>query len=247
MNLWNEILSSAGDGGLHATLIDPATTGPEAAGELAAMVEAAGTDLFLFGGSTGVTREGIEATVEAVAEASDKPRLLFPSSSAQMARGLDGILFTLTLNSTLPACIVGEQAKGAEPVVQAGLPTITTAYLIVEPGMTVGRVTEADLLTRDEAGIQRARAYAYLARVLGLDAIYLEAGSGAGEPVPSAMVEAAVASGVPVIQGGGIRTPEQAQAALDAGAKVIVTGTVAERGDHKALEAIIHQVRRSRG
>jgi len=59
--------------------------------------------------------------------------------------------------------------------------------------------------------------------------VYLEAGSGAKEPIPPKIVEAVSKYlDIPVIVGGGIRTPEAANAAKMAGASAIVTGTLVE-------------------
>ena len=59
--------------------------------------------------------------------------------------------------------------------------------------------------------------------------IYLEAGSGAKEPVPKSLIEAVNRKiNIPIIVGGGINTPDLARSAVDAGASIIVTGTVIE-------------------
>jgi len=73
----------------------------------------------------------------------------------------------------------------------------------------------------------------------------LEAGSGAPEPVPDRLIRAVhEAIGIPLIVGGGIRTPEAASAVSRAGADVVVTGTIVEvarEGD--ALQRIIEAVK----
>lgn len=242
MSLLDELIDQRG-GPIHATLLDPASTSPAEAAKLAERVARAGTDLLLLGGSTGVTAEATQATVDAVHEASDRPVVLFPSSSTQLAGGLDGILYTLTFNSTLQPCIIEEQAKGVGPVMASGIEVITTAYVIVDPGMTVGRVTQADLVTRDQAGADRVRRYGELARVLAMDAIYLEAGSGAPDPVPANLIDGADVPGLRLIVGGGIRTPDQARAAVEAGADVVVTGTLVEEGKIDAVSAVIAAMR----
>jgi putative glycerol-1-phosphate prenyltransferase len=60
--------------------------------------------------------------------------------------------------------------------------------------------------------------------------MYLDGGSGAARPVSEEMI-AAVRNAVscPLIVGGGIRTPEQARAAWDAGADLVVVGTLWEK------------------
>lgn len=241
--LWQRLLADAGERTLHATLLDPATTPPGEAAKLAEWLAEVGTDLLLVGGSTGVTAELVQETVEALKGASRVPVVLFPSSHKQVATGLDGVLYTITFNSERQELIIEEPSRGARLIGPSGIEPITTAYVIVEPGMTVGRVAQARLVSRDEEGASRIARYAHLARVLHFDAVYLEAGSGAPEPVPPELIEAAAAAGVPVIAGGGIRTPDAALAAAHAGARVVVTGTILENGDHAGLEAIVAALR----
>jgi phosphoglycerol geranylgeranyltransferase len=71
--------------------------------------------------------------------------------------------------------------------------------------------------------------------------VYLEAGSGVGNPVPADMVRVVKAiTGLPLIVGGGIRTGEQVKDIVKAGASVIVTGNVLEenKGKHKITELV---------
>lgn len=244
MTAWSDLTQDAHTRPLHATLIDPDSTPGEQAAPIAEAASQAGTDLFLLGGSTDVSKSDVAACVEAIREVSQLPVYLFPSGSDQFAPGLDGLLFTIPVNSQEPELIVEEQARGAAPVLNSELEAISTAYVIVEPGMTVGKVARADLVTRDIDGAQRAARYAALAEVLGLDAVYLEAGSGAPTPVPEDLIGAAAEREVTLIVGGGIRTPEQAAEAARAGADLIVTGTLAEDGELEALEALIERLRK---
>src|SRR5438046_3673453 len=86
------------------------------------------------------------------------------------------------LNSRDPRLIIGEQRLAA-PVVRAwGLETIPMAYLVVEPGMRAGEVGDAELISRKNPTV--AVQYALAAQLLGMKLVYLEAGSGAPEPVP---------------------------------------------------------------
>ena len=65
--------------------------------------------------------------------------------------------------------------------------------------------------------------------MLGMKMIYLEAGSGAEKVVPTNMIKAVKKSvDIPLIVGGGICTPEQAQKSCQAGADLIVVGNVLE-------------------
>jgi phosphoglycerol geranylgeranyltransferase len=65
--------------------------------------------------------------------------------------------------------------------------------------------------------------------------VYLEAGSGAIQPVPIEMISAVrKAIDIPLIVGGGIRDEKSALSALGAGANVIVTGTLIETSSNVA-------------
>lgn len=223
----------------HATLLDPASSSREEVSRIAKAADGAGSDVFLVGGSTDVTGGLVGEALRGIREVSDRPVLLFPSGAGQFVRGLDGLLFTVPFNSRRQGLIIEEQARGAGPLLEGGVETVNTAYVIVEPGMTVGRVADAALVTRDEEGASRVERYAALARVLRFDALYLEAGSGAGRPVPAGLVEAASGRGVSVIVGGGVRSGEEAVGLARAGADVVVTGTLAEDGDLEGLRELV--------
>jgi phosphoglycerol geranylgeranyltransferase len=116
-------------------------------------------------------------------------------------------------------------------------------YIIVAPGMKVGEVGEADVIPRDQPKL--AASYALAAQYLGMDYVYLEAGSGAPQPVPEEMIKAVRAAiTIPLLVGGGIRDAESAARAKDAGANIVVTGTVVENGNYTGrLESIIKALR----
>ncbi len=225
------------------TLLDPDKQSAEEAGSLASAAAKAGTDAIMIGGSTGVTQDKVDATVLAIKTAAQVPTILFPASAANLSRHADALYFMSLLNSRDPRLIVGEQRRAAPIVKRWGLETIPMAYLVVEPGMRAGEVGRAEPIPRSEPEL--AVEYALAAQLLGMKLVYLEAGSGAPEPVPSAMIHAVrEALDIPLIVGGGIRTPEAAAAVARAGADIVVTGTVVERSkDGDALRRIIQAVK----
>ncbi|MCI4346227.1 MAG: HisA/HisF-related TIM barrel protein, partial [Thermoplasmata archaeon] len=83
----------------------------------------------------------------------------------------------------------------------------------------------------------------------GMSFVYLEAGSGAPEPVPPPIIRAVRSVlTVPLIVGGGIRTGADARGALDAGAQLLVTGSVTEEeGVGSGFRDILTEVRKDRG
>ena len=69
---------------------------------------------------------------------------------------------------------------GAPLVIRYNLEPLPMAYIIVEPGGTVGWVGDARIIPRKKPEI--AAAYALAAKYLGMRMVYLEAGSGAETP-----------------------------------------------------------------
>ncbi len=225
------------------TLLDPDKQSAEEAATLAAEAGSAGTDAIMVGGSTGVTQDKVDGTVLAIKQAVKVPVILFPASAANLSPHADALFFMSLLNSRDPRLIVGEQRLAA-PIVKAwGLETIPMAYLVIEPGMRAGEVGDAELISRTNPFV--AVQYGLAAQMMGMKLLYLEAGSGAPEPVPAKMVRAVrEAVDIPVAVGGGIRTPEAAKALARAGADVLITGTIVEvarEGD--ALRRIIEAVK----
>jgi phosphoglycerol geranylgeranyltransferase len=228
---------------MHMTLIDPAKQHVDKAAEIAAAAEKLGTDAIMIGGSTDVTQENLDATALAIKRAVKIPVIYFPSGAHAISPHTDAIYFMSMLNSRNIKMVIGEQVTGAPIVAKLNLETIAMGYVIVEPGMKVGEVGEAELVKRDDA--RTAVAYGLAAQFMGMDLIYFEAGSGAPEPVPEEMVTAVKSKvSIPVIVGGGIRSAEQAAMLRRAGADVIVTGTLVEGSAFtKCLEDVIRAVK----
>jgi len=134
------------------------------------------------------------------------------------------------LNSESRQFLVGEQIASARWVKKIGLEPLSMAYLVVEPGMAAGRVGQAQPLPRDDPDLVVSHALA--GQYLGMSYIYLEAGSGASQPVPSEIIRA-VRDEIDVFQivGGGIKTPEAALEVVNAGADIVVTGTLVETSE----------------
>jgi putative glycerol-1-phosphate prenyltransferase len=66
--------------------------------------------------------------------------------------------------------------------------------------------------------------------MLGLKVIYMDAGSGAKNAIPTAMIQqVAKHIQIPLIVGGGITTPEKAIENCKAGADIIVIGNAIEK------------------
>ncbi len=239
MNVLNYIKSTTKKRGMHFSLMDPdqKKSGLKEAGETAAKLGKMGTDVILVGGSTNIKPEFLDDFVLTVKKNFKGPVILFPGGLDGVTKYADAILLMSLVNSRNPYWITGVQSKAAPYIKQTGVEAIPMAYLIIEPGMKVGEIGEADLIKREDS--KRTGGYAAAAELSGFALIYLEAGSGAPQHVPIAMVESARKNAkIPLIVGGGIRKAEDAKKILQAGADIIVTGTVIEDDVHKVKDII---------
>ena len=241
MTVLETLRARLAEGKVHLSLLDPDKLTPTEAGEVAFRAQLAGSDGIMVGGSTGVTAEKTDAAVKAIKARVRLPVILFPAGAHALSRHADAVYFMSMLNSQDVRMIVGEQKRAARAIQEWGLETIPMGYLIVEPGMRVGEVGHAKPIPRDD--VEEAVRFALTAQFLGMQLVYLEAGSGAPEPVPPKMIAAVKRElKIPLVVGGGIRTPEAARATAMAGADIVVTGTVIER-DQASLQAIVDAVK----
>lgn len=215
---------------LHFTLLDPGKTSPEELINLAKQTAEAGTDGFLVGGSTDLSLEKVDSAVDVIKEITHLPVILFPTHASSVSGRADAIFFMSLLNSESRQFLIGEQIASARWVKKIGLEPLSMAYLVVEPGMAAGRVGQAQPLPRDNPDLVVSHALA--GQYLGMSYIYLEAGSGASQPVPSEIIRA-VRDEIDVFQivGGGIKTPKAALEVVKAGADIVVTGTLVETSE----------------
>jgi phosphoglycerol geranylgeranyltransferase len=204
----------------------------------------AGADAILVGGSLNVLPYDIDAQIKELREVGvNVPFIIFPGGLNNIARSADAILFMTLMNSLDPYWIMGAQIVAAPLIRKLGLEPIPTAYLIYGYGGAAGHVGRA--LPVPWQLPYMVAAYAMASEMLGTRLFYLEAGSGAPNPVPREAVEAARRSleHSLLVVGGGIRSPDHARSVTEAGADAIVIGTIVEK-DPKQAENIISQVKR---
>ena len=245
MTITNDIYEQLSEGPLHFALLDPDKQKPEVAGQIAKKAQDAGSNAIMVGGSTLLSQKQVDDTVKAIKQESTLPIILFPSGAQFLSPYADAVFFMSLLNSRNLDYVIREHVKGAHFVTQSGIEPISMGYVIVEPGMTAGRMGEVDLVKHDD--IESAVGYALSAQYLGMSIFYLEAGSGAPDPVPNEMIKAVKKNiDIPLCVGGGIRSVEIAKEKALAGADIIVTGTALEQESDvkQAIGAIIHELKR---
>ncbi len=232
MKVQQYIEQKLSQGAVHITLIDPSRQVPEAAGRLAETAQEVGSDLIFVGGSSGVTQRTLSETAEVVKEKASIPVLFFPTGTDSISLNLDAFLFLSLLNSRNSQFISGTQSRVSSVLKRLEVEVLSIGYILVEPGMKLGEIGEADLVARDN--FFQAIGYALTAQYMGMSYVYLEAGNGAAQPVPAGMIRAVKRElTVPLIVGGGIRTAIDARRVRQAGADIVVTGTVIETAGYR--------------
>ena len=153
------------------------------------------------------------------------PIILFPGNSSQFTPEADAILYLSLLSGNNPEYLVGQQVKSARAIYESHMDFVPTAYVLIDGGIETStmRVTQTNPL--DPNDIDKIIDTCLAAEMMGKKLIYLEAGSGAKNPVkPEIIREVKSRISVPLIVGGGIRTPEAMNDAFSAGADIVVIG-----------------------
>ena len=180
--------------------------------------------LFIFVGGSQL-KESIHITVERIKRLTSGPVVMFPGDVSQFAENVDALLF-LTLASGRNAKYLIEQHINAAPLIKkTGVETIPTGYILIDGGKltAVERVSHTTPYSAEDVNLIANTALA--CQLLGHKMVYLEAGSGANHPVPQNVIRTIRTTiDIPLIVGGGIKTPEMMQCAFEAGADLVVVG-----------------------
>lgn len=236
MSTYQSLLStSKSKGAAYLVLIDPDKSDEKHLPAFVEQAAASGADAFLVGGSL-IVDDSFEKCITTIKRHTKLPVIIFPGGVMQISPSADAILFLSLLSGRNPEYLIGNQVLGAPKIKKIGLEAISTAYLLVESGRSTSAefMSNTRPLPRHKPDI--AVAHALAAEMLGFKLIYLEAGSGALQSVPEEIILAVSRHcSVPLIVGGGITSPEEAQKKVNAGASFIVTGNVLEKNGNAAL------------
>lgn len=212
-----------------ALLIDPDNLDEASCLNLLSLSETHQVDFFFVGGSL-ITTDNQAAIIRLIKENSTIPVILFPSNSLHIDKQADGILLLSLISGRNPDFLIGQHVLSAPILKASALQVYPTGYILVESGRqtTASYMSGTTPIPHDKPAIAACTAMA--GELLGLRYIYLDGGSGALHPVSADMIRTVRQSvEAPIIVGGGIDTAEKAQAALEAGADVIVVGNHIEK------------------
>lgn len=238
-------LKDAGDYGF-AVLIDPDDLTAEDVVEIAQRCEKAQVDFVFLGGSL-VISEHIEMCIQEFKKWSQIPLVLFPGNANQVVKGADALLYLSLVSGRNPDLLIGQHVVSAPAVKRSGLEVISTGYMLIDGGKptTASYMSFTQPIPHNKPDIALCTAWA--AELQGKHIIYMDAGSGALQPIDQKMIETVSKNiQIPLIVGGGIRTPELAVQACKAGAQVIVVGNAIEK-DSSLIDAISTAIKGLKG
>ena len=219
-----------------AVLIDPDNQTENSLMGLSEKINNCKVDLILVGGSL-LLDNHFEKTLSLLRKNTSAPIVLFPGNNYQVSSQADAILLLSLISGRNPEYLIGQHVVAAPLIRESGLEIIPTGYMLIDGGRvsTTSYMTQTVPIPFDKPDIAVATAMA--GEMLGLQSIYLEAGSGAHKSISTELLRAVKSNvSIPIITGGGIRTPEQAEALAEAGSSMIVVGNILEKEPELLME-----------
>ena len=227
-----------------AVLVDPDKTNLSQLDTLLALGEQANIDYWFVGGSL-VISDQLDELVQHIKKNSSIPVILFPGSPSQVTRHADALLYLSLISGRNPELLIGQHVLSAPFVKQSGLEILSTGYIVIDGGAptTVSYISNASPIPADKDDIALCTALA--GEMLGMKLIYMDAGSGAKQAITPSMIKRVSSQiTIPLIVGGGIKTPEKAIENCRAGADLIVVGNAIEK-DSKLLSEMSAAIKSS--
>ena len=194
------------------------------------------TDFILAGGS--LTFNNIDNLIDGIKEQCSIPVILFPGNLLQLTHKADAILLLSLISGRNPELLIGNHVVAAPFLKDVREKLIPVGYILISCGSktSVEYISQTEAIPSDKPEIAVATALA--GEMLGLDMIYLEAGSGASCPVPYEIISAVRENiSVPIAVGGGIKEKNQISGIFNAGADIIILGNGCEKKPELLVDA----------
>ena len=210
-----------------AILIDPGKYGVDCLVNLLQIMQQKPPHYILVGGST--TSSSMDETINLIRQYLDVPVILFPGNASQFTPKADALMYLSLISGRNPDYLIGQHVLSSISIKKSGLKVVPVGYMLIESGRmtSVEYISNTKPIPSNKAEIAVCTAVA--GELLGMQSIYLEAGSGADHPVPAEMIAAVKKNiSIPLIVGGGIRTVEALKNAYASGADVVVVGNILE-------------------
>lgn len=227
-----------------AILVDPDKTDNNNLDMLSKIAASGKVDFFFVGGS--LTANFSDDIINYLKTKTNVPVILFPGSLLQFSPSADAILLLSLISGRNPELLIGNHVAVAPVLKKSNMEVLPTGYILINTGKTssVEYISNTTPIPENKDDIVLATALA--GEFLGMKLIYLEAGSGADKAIAPGLISKIKNNiSIPLIVGGGIRTKDDVKKACEAGADIIVLGTVAEKNIQKinSFSDIIHSYR----
>ena len=222
-------------------LIDPDKTNDLAINKTVLLAEKAKVDFFLIGGS--LVSENPDYFIQKIKKSSNIPVVLFPGSLLQYSPKADAILFLSLISGRNPELLIGNHVTVAPFLKKSNMEVLPTGYMLIGTGKSTSVEYISNTFPIPAHKMDIAVSTAVAGELLGLKLIYMEAGSGAENPIPSEMIKLVKQNiDIPLIIGGGLKNESQVENACKSGADIIVIGNALENDSNKILNMaeIVH-------
>lgn len=183
---------------------------------------------FLFIGGSSVAKSDFDRCVDTAKKMLSIPIIIFPGASHHLSKNADALLFLSLISGRNPDFLIGQHVEAMDELAQIDIETIPTSYLLIDGGKmtSVQYFSRTQPIPQNEISIAAKTALA--GKYLGQKLIYADAGSGAIQPISSAMIKALSKINSPLIIGGGLKTIKGIQEAHESGANLVVIGNKLE-------------------
>jgi len=194
------------------------------------------TDYIFAGGS--LTFNSIDNLIDEVRKFSSIPVILFPGNLLQLSLKADKILLLSLISGRNADLLIGNHVIAAPYLKNIREKLVSVGYILISCGgkTSVEYISQTEAIPSDKPEIAVATAIA--GEMLGLRMIYLEAGSGAANPVPLNLVKAVKDNiTVPLAVGGGIKNKHEVEEIFNAGVDLIILGNGCEKNPALLVDA----------
>ena len=194
------------------------------------------TDYIFAGGS--LTFNSIDNLISDIRKLSSIPVILFPGNLLQLTLNADMILLLSLISGRNSELLIGNHVIAAPYLKNAREKLVPVGYILIGCGnkTSVEYISQTEAIPSDKPEIAVATAMA--GEMLGMKMIYLEAGSGASNPVPLSLIKAVRQNiSVPLALGGGIKNKQEIEEIFNDGADLIILGNGCEKNPELLSEA----------
>ena len=248
MKIYKRLVEMSHKQANYFCLLDPDNLSAEEAREYAVKSEENGADGILVGGSL-MYRDRFEENLKIIKESvKNIPVLIFPGLFNFVSPYADALLLLSVVSSRNAQMLIGEQVRAAPLIKKYGIEAIGTGYLLIDGGNNSSVQYMSHSMPIPHAKDDIAAVHALAAQYIGMRIIYMDAGSGAVNPISNSMITQVKSDiEIPLIVGGGIRDPETAAQKAAAGADFVVTGNILEKGfDTRLIKEFAQAIHSSR-